>query len=93
MAKKTLNMNQKEKRRSSRHKKNRLVYSARKCRFCEAGIIDVDYKDAGLIKRFLSVRGKILAGRFTGVCAKHQRKLSMAIKRSRFMGLIAYIIR
>ncbi len=51
----------------------------------------VDYKDDRLLSRFLSERGKILPRRLSGVSARHQRQLSVAIKRARYLALIPYI--
>ena len=50
----------------------------------------IDYKDIELLKRFISERGKILPRRISGVCAKHQRKLTVAIKRARAIALLPY---
>lgn len=51
----------------------------------------IDYKDTDLLKRFISERGKILPRRVTGTSAKNQRKLTVAIKRARIMGLLPFI--
>ncbi|HNU95369.1 MAG TPA: 30S ribosomal protein S18 [Candidatus Paceibacterota bacterium] len=59
--------------------------------FSSNNIKHIDYKDTELLKRFLSPSAKILSRRRTGVTSKNQRKLSLAIKRSRFMGLLPYI--
>lgn len=71
--------------------KNLLKPVKKKCFFCENGIKDVDYKDAQFLRRFLSSYLKILPKRRTGVCAKHQRKLAIAIKRARIMSLLPFI--
>jgi small subunit ribosomal protein S18 len=52
----------------------------------------IDYKDTKLLSRFLSERGKIVPSRITAVSAKKQRELSRAIKRSRTMALLPYVI-
>lgn len=51
----------------------------------------IDYKDIELLKRFISERGKILPRRVTGTSAKNQRKLTIAIKRARIMGLLPFV--
>ena len=51
----------------------------------------VDYKDEKLLARFLTERGKILPRRLSGVSARHQRQLAVAIKRARYLALIPYI--
>ena len=59
------------------------------CRFC-ADKIEIDYKDANLLRSFISERGKILSGRITGVCTKHQRRVDQAIKRARAIAFLPY---
>ncbi len=51
----------------------------------------VDYKDEKLLSRFLTDRGKILPRRLTGVSARHQRQIAVAIKRARYLALLPYI--
>lgn len=64
----------------------------RKVDFIAANHIDyIDYKDVDLLKRFISERGKILPRRVTGTSAKNQRKLTVAIKRARVMGLLPFV--
>ncbi len=53
--------------------------------------LHIDYKDVDLLKKFVSERGKILPRRVTGTSAKYQRKLTIAIKRSRTMALLPYV--
>ncbi len=60
------------------------------CRFCQEKIEKIDYKDVNTLKKFTSDRGKILPRRVTGTCAKHQRKLTTAIKSSRVVALLPY---
>jgi len=60
------------------------------CYFCIKNIKNIDYKDTRLLQRFISGLGKIRAKKRTGVCSKHQRRLSKAIKRARHLGLLAY---
>ena len=61
------------------------------CRFCADKIDFIDYKDTKTFKYFLSERGKIVAARMTGNCAKHQRELTRAIKRARNIALVPFI--
>ncbi len=63
----------------------------RVCAFCAEKVNNVDYKDTAKLKRFVSERGKILPRRITGNCAKHQRVLTVAIKRARHVALMAYV--
>lgn len=60
------------------------------CYFTANKITKIDYKDVDLLKKFISERGKILPRRVTGTSAKYQRKLTIAIKRSRQMALLPY---
>ncbi len=63
------------------------------CFFCSQNIKNVDYKETEMLKRFTSSQMKIIDPKHTGTCAKHQRKLAEAIKRARFMGLVAFVRR
>jgi len=60
------------------------------CAFCADKATSIDYKDTAKLKRFMTERGKIQPRRTSGVCAKHQRQLAMAIKRARMMALLPY---
>ena len=53
------------------------------CSFCVDKVEEIDYKDANKLKRYITERGKILPRRISGTCAKHQRQLTVAIKRAR----------
>ena len=59
--------------------------------FSSNNIKHIDYKDLDILKRFLNPNGKIMARKRTGVSAKNQRKLSMAIKYARFMALLPFV--
>ena len=61
------------------------------CAFCVDKVTSIDYKDTAKLRRYLSERGKILPRRTTGTCAKHQRQLTIAIKRARHVALLPYI--
>jgi len=61
--------------------------------FSANNIKHIDYKDLEILKRFLSPNARIMSRRRTGITAKNQRKLALAIKRARFMGLLPYIAR
>ena len=62
----------------------------RVCAFCADKINHIDYKDAPKLRRFVSERGKILPRRITGNCAKHQRALTISIKRARHIAILPY---
>jgi small subunit ribosomal protein S18 len=61
------------------------------CRFC-ADKLEIDYKNVSLLRVFTTEKGKILSGRITGTCAKHQRKLDRSIKRARMLALLPFTI-
>ena len=72
----------------------RPFYRRRKsCPFSGEGAPKIDYKDVRLLSRFISERGKIVPSRITAVSAKRQRELARAIKRSRFLGLLPYVMK
>ena len=60
------------------------------CSFCVDKIDVIDYKDISRLRRFMSERAKILPRRVTGTCARHQRELTVAIKRARYLSLLPY---
>ncbi len=61
------------------------------CKFCVDSIDKVDYKDVQRLRFYTTERGKILPARISGVCARHQRQLSTAVKRAREAALMPYI--
>lgn len=73
------------------NKKYLKKYKKKVCQFCEARILYVDYKDVEILQRFVNNFGKIQPSRVSGNCAKHQRKLALAIKRARFMALLPFV--
>jgi small subunit ribosomal protein S18 len=60
------------------------------CTFCSEKAQNIDYKDIGKLRRFITEKGKIMPRRASGACAKHQRQLAIAIKRARMMALLPY---
>jgi len=60
------------------------------CSFCVDKIKNIDYKDVGKLRRYITERGKILPRRISGNCASHQRQLTVAIKRARNIALLPY---
>ena len=61
------------------------------CGFCVDKVENIDYKDIARLRRYMSERGKILPRRVTGTCARHQRELTVAIKRARHVALMPYV--
>jgi small subunit ribosomal protein S18 len=62
------------------------------CRFCADKNVGIDYKDPQTLKYFITDRGKIIPRRISGNCAKHQRKVSAAIKRARMIALMPFAV-
>ena len=60
------------------------------CAFCAEKAETIDYKDVAKLRKFVTERGKILPRRISGTCAKHQRELTVAIKRSRNIALLPF---
>ena len=61
------------------------------CQFCADKTEVIDYKDVARLRKFTSERAKILPRRVTGTCARHQRALTTAIKRARYVALMPYV--
>ena len=70
--------------------KGKVFFKKKVCKFCIQKL-KIDYKDADTLRRFITERGKILPRRITGTCAKHQRSLALAIKRSRILALLPFV--
>ena len=68
-------------------------FKRKSCRFCANEKIAVDYKDADLLNKFVTDRGKILPRRITGNCAKHQRLISIQIKRARIIAILPFVLK
>ena len=70
----------------------RTLFRRRKvCKFCADKIDDINYKDVKLLAGFVPERAKVLPRRISGTCAKHQRKLRVAIMRARVLALLPYL--
>jgi small subunit ribosomal protein S18 len=73
-------------------RKRKQFYVRRKvCRFCVDATLAIDYKDVNTLKQFVTERGKIIPRRISGNCARHQRRVTRAIKQARLLALIPYI--
>ena len=82
--------NKTEKTDSPMRKKGGMRIRKKVCVFCGKDNV-IDYKDTAKLKKYVSERGKILPRRITGTCAKHQRALTVAIKRARHVALMPYV--
>jgi len=79
--------------RNSRDRRWNKAYIPRRkvCAFCVDKVDEIDYKDPSKLRLYISDRGKIEPRRRTGVCARHQRALAVAIKRARHLALLPYV--
>jgi small subunit ribosomal protein S18 len=68
----------------------RNVKKKKVCSFCMDKVDQIDYKEYGRLRKYITERGKILPRRITGNCAKHQRQLTVAIKRARTVALLPF---
>lgn len=84
-------MNDRAAKKPTMRKKRRVYHRRKVCRFCADSKIVIDYKDSRNLKYFITERGKIIPRRITGTCAKHQRTLTLAIKRARAIALLPYV--
>ena len=72
-------------------RKRKQFYVRRKvCRFCVDANLPIDYKDVNTLRQFITERGKIIPRRISGNCARHQRRVTRAIKQARLLDLISY---
>ena len=78
-----------EREKSERPYRNRKA-KKKVCQFCVDKVQEIDYKDVAKLRRYVSERAKILPRRITGTCAKHQRQLTVAIKRARHIALLPF---
>ncbi len=80
-----------DKNKKDQRNPNRGLFRRKKfCRFTAEKIVEIDYKDIGVLKDFINENGKIIPARITGTKAKYQRQLGTAIKRARFLALIHF---
>ncbi len=61
------------------------------CQHCRDKIEQVDYKDVGMLRKFISEKGKIRSRRITGACRRHQNQIARAVKRARELALLPYV--
>ncbi len=78
-------------KRGGRGRRNNQQRKKRTCRFCDAKDVYIDWKNDKRLSRTVSEQGRIIPRRITGTCAKHQRQLTLAIKRARHMALLPFV--
>lgn len=74
-----------------RDPKKTLIRRKRPCKFCRGKAKEIDYKAVSKLQTYVTERGKILPRRLSGNCAKHQRKLTLAVKRARQLALLPFV--
>jgi len=77
------------KKRSAAKKERRP--KRKSCTFCADKVTEINYKDVGRLRKYVSERGKILPRRISGNCAKHQRALTVAVKRARIIAFLPFV--
>ena len=81
------------KENNNRRPNSKMRRSKKKvCAFCSDKAEAIDYKDTAKLRKYVTERGKILPRRISGTCAKHQRELTVAIKRARNLALLPYTL-
>lgn len=94
MKNKTTSQNSRQNSRNGRNNNRSSVPVREKvCFFCAEKIKDIDYKDNELLRRFMTSQAKVASPKRTGVCARHQRMLAVAIKRARYMAIVPYTLK
>ena len=80
-----------ERERTERNHRRNRKSRKKVCAICMDKIENIDYKDVPRLKRYLSDRAKIIPRRVTGTCARHQRQLTVAVKRARHLAFLPYV--
>ena len=83
-------INDRDSNGSNRGRRKRTYHRRKICRFCADSSLLIDYKEPRTLRYFTTERGKIIPRRISGNCAKHQRELTVAIKRARNMALMPF---
>ncbi len=78
------------KRKPYKNRRKKTFQKHKICRFCADSNLAIDYKDYGMLRFFVSERGKIIPRRISGNCARHQRRITNAVKRARNVALIPF---
>jgi len=81
----------KDKKKPYARRKKRVYHRRKVCRFCADSSLVIDYKESRTLQHFITERGRIIPRRISGTCAKHQRTLTVAIKRARTIALLPYV--
>jgi small subunit ribosomal protein S18 len=79
--------------RSGGRTQKKFFHKKKFCRFCSDSDIVINYKDPGNLRNYITERGKIMPRRITGNCAKHQREITVAVKRARMIALLPFVVK
>ncbi len=86
-----MNKKQRDAKNKKRFQQQNPLFKRKKfCRFTVAGVEQIDYKDLGILKAYITETGKIVPSRITGTKSHYQRQLAVAVKRARFLALLPY---
>ncbi len=77
---------------ADRPRERRVFHRRKVCKFCTDSNLKIEYKDPGTLRHYVSEKGKIIPRRITGNCARHQRELTVAIKRARSIALLPFVV-
>lgn len=80
------------KKRKFTSKRKKTFQRHKICRFCADGSLAIDYKDYSMLRFFVTERGKIIPRRISGNCARHQRRITNAVKRARNIALVPFTV-
>lgn len=83
-------MTRKTPRNAMALKRKPMIRFKKSCMFCKDDIA-IDYKNTDLLRKFINIKGKIVSRRSSGACARHQRKIAVAVKRARFLAFFPYV--
>ncbi|MBI4634403.1 MAG: 30S ribosomal protein S18 [Deltaproteobacteria bacterium] len=81
-----------EKKPNGPRPQRKFFHRRKFCKFCTDSNLKIEYKQPMLLKDFVTERGKIMPRRITGSCAKHQREITLAIKRARTIALLPFVV-
>ena len=77
-------------KRQNKNRRKKTFQRHKICRFCADSSLTIDYKDYATLRHFVTERGKIVPRRISGNCARHQRKITSAVKRARNISLLPF---
>jgi len=76
---------------NTRRPNKKMFIKKKVCSFCIDKVTDIDYKNISRLRKYITEKGKIIPRRISGNCAKHQRQLTLAVKRARIIALLPFV--